>query len=91
MARTKEENTQVQRVRNMARRQGLELMKSRRRDPLALDYGRYVLVLLSANAGPAYVFGSSDGVMSATLDEVEAWLQSGAWTRGRRARVAQPA
>ena len=29
------------RLRRMAERQGLRLVKSRRRDPLAVDYGRY--------------------------------------------------
>ena len=32
------------RLRRKARRQGLELQKSRRRDPHALDYGTYQLV-----------------------------------------------
>ena len=32
------------RLRRMAERQGLRLVKSRRRDPLALDYGRYWLL-----------------------------------------------
>ncbi len=32
------------RLRRMAERQGLALRKSRRRDPLALDYGEYWLM-----------------------------------------------
>ena len=32
------------RLRRMARRQGLILKKSRRRDPLATDYGKFQLV-----------------------------------------------
>jgi hypothetical protein len=32
------------RIRRMAQRQGLQLTKSRRRDPLALDFGRYRLL-----------------------------------------------
>ena len=33
--------TDVNRVRRIAKRRGLTLEKSRRRDPLALDYGTY--------------------------------------------------
>jgi hypothetical protein len=51
------------RLRRMAQRQGLTLRKSRRRDPRALDYGRYWLV--DANN----VVLSSDLLI--TLDEAE--------------------
>jgi hypothetical protein len=39
-----DEKTRETRLRRMAERQGLELRKSRRRDPLAKDYGRYWVV-----------------------------------------------
>lgn len=82
------------RVRLMAGRQALELTKSRRRDPLALDYGGYMLTDATVDDPPYIVFGSrsvNDDVryFTATLDEVETWLLSGAWTR--RAREAAPA
>lgn len=48
------------RLRRMAKRQGLELVKSRRRDPRALDFGAYQLV------------GASE--VGATLDEIEEYL-----------------
>jgi hypothetical protein len=56
------------RLRRMAGRQGLRLMKSRRRDPRALDFGGYWLVDAHTNtqvSGPGY-----DGTWRG-LDEVE--------------------
>jgi hypothetical protein len=38
------------RLRNAAARQGLRLVKSRRRDPRALDYSTYMLVDIDTNA-----------------------------------------
>jgi hypothetical protein len=40
---TRAERTRYQRLRRMAERQGLQLRKSRRRDPRALDFGDYWL------------------------------------------------
>src|SRR5262249_32001824 len=58
------------RLRRMASRQGLRLEKSRQRDPMALDYGKYRL--LNGRPGHIYVFiGQGD------LDQVEDWLESG--------------
>jgi hypothetical protein len=50
-------------LRRMADRQGLALVKSRRRDPRALDYGRYRLVR-----------GRSTVLDTKALDDVEAYL-----------------
>lgn len=69
------------RLRRMADRQGLRLMKSRRRDPRALDFGTYWLVE-PLEHGPGLepapdilVFGS-DGKSGerASLDDIEAFL-----------------
>lgn len=58
------------RLRRMASRQGLRLEKSRQRDPMALDYGKYRLV--NGRPGHIYVFiGQGD------IDQVEEWLESG--------------
>ena len=66
------DKTRETRIRRMADRQGLRLLKSRRRDPRAIDYGRYMLVSIDENA---VVFGTGAiGRPSATLDEVEAFL-----------------
>jgi hypothetical protein len=61
------------RLRRMAERQGLKLVKSRRRDPLAVDYGRYVIVDPHSNRPVAGEFGSASAM---SLDDVEAWLAS---------------
>ena len=39
-----EEKIMENKLRRMAQRQGLQLLKSRRRDPRATDYGTYMLV-----------------------------------------------
>jgi hypothetical protein len=56
------------RVRRAAQRQGLALMKSRRRDERALDYGMYMLVNVEINAT---VFSTPHWV---DLDDVEEYL-----------------
>jgi len=61
------------RLRAALRRQGLELRKSRRRDPRAIDYGRYYLVDPDIN-------GRLDE--ASDLDQVEAWVSE----ERRRAR-----
>ena len=55
------------RLRRMAERQGLTLVKSRRRDPRAVDYGKYWLAQTSTNT----LETSEQGI---TLDEIEAYL-----------------
>ena len=59
------------RIRRMAERQGLRLAKSRRRDPRALDFGKYCLV---DHVG-RHVFGADIGHMDATLDRIAAYLE----------------
>ncbi len=58
-------------ARRMAQRQGLVLVKSRRRDPLALDYGGYTLVDAATDA---VVAGDGPIPYFLDLDEAEAWL-----------------
>jgi hypothetical protein len=57
------------RLRRAAERQGYRLVKSRRRDPRALDYGTYELVKVRDDARG--LDGSLDGL---DLDEVEGLL-----------------
>jgi hypothetical protein len=60
------------RLRRMARRQGLDLQKSRRRDPRALDYGGYQLIDRGSNS---LVFGEiAETTFGASLDDIEAFL-----------------
>ncbi len=61
-------------VRRMAHRQGLRLEKSRRRDPLALDYGTYALV--NAKTGVLMASGR-DSDYGLTIDQVEQLLKAG--------------
>jgi hypothetical protein len=63
------------RLRRMAERQGLRLVKSRRRDPHAFDHGRYMLHTIGTND---VVFGApiTGPNGSATLDEVEEFLSN---------------
>jgi hypothetical protein len=56
------------RLRRMARRQGLNLAKSRRRDPSARDFGKFWLI---ADRDRTAALGGLDG---ADLKRIEAWL-----------------
>jgi hypothetical protein len=62
------------RLRRAAERQGLRLMKSKRRDPRALDYGMYWLI--KGQRGEARGSGRNAiiGGERMTLDQVEAYL-----------------
>jgi hypothetical protein len=68
--------TRVERIRELtlrrvAERRGFKLMRSRRRDPLALGFGLYKLVRAGTDET---VLGDGPGGFAATLDEVEAFL-----------------
>ncbi len=59
------------RLRRVADRQGLRLLKSRRRDPRAVDFGGYMLVDAITNGA---VLGSGSFSFQADIEEVEAYL-----------------
>jgi hypothetical protein len=61
---------QENRVRRTAKRRGFILKRSRRRDPQALDYGKYWLIDVQHGGS---VYADQWGV---ELDDVEAWLNS---------------
>ncbi|MCU1616787.1 MAG: hypothetical protein JWO98_4327 [Frankiales bacterium] len=67
MATSQNEKVRGNRLRRMAHRQGLKLVRSRRRDPRALDYGLYWLTDVRTEA-PVTPEGGVD------LDEVERFL-----------------
>ncbi len=67
------EKVKENRLRRMADRQGLRLLKSRRRDPRAYDFGGYMLV--DHQTGGAD-FGSNPLPYSLSLDDVEMYLTS---------------
>lgn len=72
------EKVRENRLRRMAARQGYRLVKSRRRDPLAVDYGRYRIE--TGDGVEATGFDSPMG-WGLTLDEVEKRLKVGFWSR----------
>ncbi|HET6920119.1 MAG TPA: hypothetical protein VFI46_11720, partial [Jiangellaceae bacterium] len=60
------------RARRAAERQGLVLVKSRRRDPRALGFGRFVIK--TSRTGRTVAGGALDTDRALTLVEVEAYL-----------------
>ena len=68
MATSTAQKVRENRLRRMAERQGLRLVKSRRRDPRAYDYGGYWLVEMNTNE---CVGGGQAGM---SLDAVQAAL-----------------
>lgn len=64
------EKVRENRMRRMAQRQGLRLIKSKRRDPRAVDFGQFWLVDIYTNGA---VTGGQFGI---SLDEVEEFLIS---------------
>ena len=68
-----QERSREQRLRRAAQRQGYKLVKSRRRDPRALGYGRWYIVDV---AGNYIVVGTEGGHANMDLDAVEEWLTS---------------
>jgi hypothetical protein len=75
---TPAEKTRENRLRRMAQRQAMMVRKSRRRDPLAVDYDSYWLVSLTDNV---LVAGGDFGL---TIDDLEAEL-----TKPRRRHVTK--
>jgi hypothetical protein len=61
------------RLRRAAARQGLRLVKSRRRDPRAIDYGGFMIVDAHTNG---VVAGELNSPQALDLDQVEAALNA---------------
>ena len=59
------------RLRRAAERQGLRLVKSRRRDQRALGYGKFMLIDPETNT---VVTGATGGLPTMQLDDVEHYL-----------------
>lgn len=60
------------RMRRMAERQGLRLVKSKRRDPRAIDFGKFMLT--DADTGAIVAGASGTGRAEFSLADVEAHL-----------------
>lgn len=69
-----EEKARENRLRRMADRRGYRLVKSRRRDPGALEYGGYMLIKIENNF-VACGQGNAGRGYAADLDEIEAFLK----------------
>jgi hypothetical protein len=69
-----EDKVKENRVRRIASRRGYVLKKSRRRDPHAVDFGGYLLMDVRRNFA---VLGGQGYAYSATLDEIEDYLDAG--------------
>ena len=65
------ERVRERRIRRMAERQGYKLSRSARRDPRALDYGKYSLIDLRTRTR---LFADELSNYGATLDQIEAFL-----------------
>lgn len=59
------------RLRRMAERQRVIVQKSRTRDPRAVDFGGFMLIDGDTNTA---ILGADPYPYSASLDDVEAWL-----------------
>jgi hypothetical protein len=68
---TDAEKVRENRLRRMAERQGYQLVKSRRRDPQAIDYGRWMIIDVSTNG---VVAGAGRVGPDLDLDDVELYL-----------------
>lgn len=74
-----DEKVRENRARRVAERRGMTLQKSRRRDPKAIDFGGFMLVDTRTNTA---VYGSSPFAFSASLEDVEAFLEIGPDEKG---------
>jgi hypothetical protein len=68
-----EEKIRENRLRRVAERRGYRLLKSRRRDPQALDFGGYMLVDAQTQL---VVVGATPYAFSADLQSVEDFLDA---------------
>lgn len=67
MTRPLDDRVRENRIRRIAERRGFIVQRSRRRDPQALDYGKYWLIEAE---------GMREVLSRVELDDVEAWLKA---------------
>jgi hypothetical protein len=68
---TRSEKTRENRLRRLAARQGLEIMKSRSRTPESLEYGGYMIINRYRDS---VVLGAYPHSFAMSLDDVEEYL-----------------
>jgi len=78
-----DEKTRENKLRRMADRYGLRLLKSRARDPRALTYGGYQLVNIQTGACD-FGWGNAGRGYAASLDDIEEFLAPPAASRKRK-------
>ena len=61
------------RLRRLAERRGLSLQKSKRRDRMAPDFGKFRLIEVMGEH--AVVLGAERFAFSATMDDIEKWFE----------------
>lgn len=83
------EKVRENRLRMMADRQGLRLLKSRTRDPNALTFGGYQLVDLQ-NGGCVCGWGNAGYGYAASLDDVEEYLSPAKPTTKVAVKITKP-
>lgn len=71
-----EDKVRENRLRRAAQRQGLTIVKSRRRDPRATDYGVYYIAEVTAPGGHWRSREMLTPEQGFSLDEVEAFLDA---------------
>lgn len=80
------EKVRENRIRRMAQRQGLRVVKSRRRDTNAIDFGYYFIVDIEHNCVVAGCGNIGRAIF--TLDDVEQWLE---YPKKRNTKVGKKA
>jgi hypothetical protein len=66
-----EEKVLENRIRRVAQRRGMKVVKSRRRDSRSVDYGGYMLIDVATNS---VILGGSPIAFSATAEEIDSYL-----------------
>ena len=74
-------------LREMAEHRGLKLVKSRKRKPGSGDYGKFGLTDMGGKA----LLGIGDGGLTASADDIEAYLRAGAISTWKASADATPA
>ena len=74
MAASTDEKVRSNQARKVLRRRGYLLVKAKRYDPAAIDYGRYKIVNRETYEPVAGV--SPLGLATFTIEDVEAWIDS---------------
>ena len=73
MSMEAKEKVRENRLRRVLNRRGLNLVKSRRKDPGAIDYGMYMITDLETKVVIAGII--AENIPDFSLDDVETWIE----------------